>query len=118
MIGLDYTHYSAISSIENNWGIPVGSLGTGDNSSTMASESPSLSQLSKCTRELKACVSPRIKLFSDVFSWVANITGHKNNGLSSLTTIPVANVIIPASAEGEFEIQEIRFHSRERRIVE
>lgn len=43
----------------------------------------------------------------DVFSWVANITGHKNNGLSSLTTIPVVNVTVPAAVQSESEFRSI-----------
>lgn len=55
MISLDYTHYSTISTVENNWGIPVGALGKGDNSTTQA----------------------------NVFSWVAEVTKHTNNNLTA-----------------------------------
>lgn len=48
-----YTHYSCISTVEANWGL--GSLGRGDTNATL----------------------------NNVFSWVANATGWKNNGISA-----------------------------------
>ncbi|KAG9314713.1 phosphoesterase family-domain-containing protein [Chiua virens] len=58
-----YTHYSTLSTVEANWNL--GNLGRGDTNKTMA----------------------------NVFSLVANVTGYKNNGLtSSSPNLPHLNI--------------------------
>lgn len=58
-----YTHYSSLSTVEANWGL--GSLGRGDTN----------------------------KVMSNVYSWVANVTGYVNNGLTGTSPdIPLTNL--------------------------
>ncbi|KAI0698952.1 phosphoesterase family-domain-containing protein [Cerioporus squamosus] len=58
-----YTHYSALSSVEANWGLQ--SLGRGDTNATL----------------------------NNVFDFVANVTGWKNNGISgNSSSIPLLNI--------------------------
>ncbi|TFK82458.1 hypothetical protein K466DRAFT_590500 [Polyporus arcularius HHB13444] len=58
-----YTHYSALSSVEANWGLQ--SLGRGDTNATL----------------------------NNVFEFVANATGWKNNGISgNSSSIPLLNI--------------------------
>ncbi|KAI0922670.1 hypothetical protein AcV5_009582 [Taiwanofungus camphoratus] len=72
-----YTHYSCISTVEANWGL--GSLGRGDTNATL----------------------------NNVFSWVANATGWKNNGISANSSaIPLLNITgtIPGPLNPEYYV--------------
>ncbi|PCH37423.1 hypothetical protein WOLCODRAFT_109837 [Wolfiporia cocos MD-104 SS10] len=70
-----YTHYSCLSTVEANWGL--GSLGRGDTNQTM----------------------------NNVFSFVANVTGWKNNGITAgSSAIPLTNLTgdIPGPLNPEY----------------
>ncbi|KAG8220160.1 phosphoesterase family-domain-containing protein [Butyriboletus roseoflavus] len=57
-----YTHYSTLSTVEANWNL--GNLGRGDTNKTLA----------------------------NVFDFVANVTGYKNNGLTNHSSLPLLNL--------------------------
>ena len=62
-----YTHYSSLSTVEANWGL--GSLGRGDTNATL----------------------------NNVFDFVANVTGWKNNGISGNSSdIRKRTALLPA----------------------
>ncbi|KAH0838655.1 phosphoesterase family-domain-containing protein [Lanmaoa asiatica] len=74
-----YTHYSALSTVEANWNL--GNLGRGDTNKTLASK---WSVIARYDRVLSRV--------SDVFSFAANVTGYKNNGLTSKSNLPLLNL--------------------------
>lgn len=78
----DYTHYSTLSTIENNWGIPVGSLGTGDNSTSQA----------------------------NVFKWVAEASGYKGN--NNFTAPPPENTVAPVQGSVGGEPGDASFYGK------
>ncbi|KAI0931172.1 hypothetical protein AcV5_005281 [Taiwanofungus camphoratus] len=72
-----YTHYSSLSTVEANWGL--GSLGRGDTNVTL----------------------------NNVYSWVANATGWKNNGINgNSSAIPLLNITetIPGPLNPEYYV--------------